>query len=396
MATLSPAPVPPRRPRRRVRTGRVRLVGAGLIIAVVGGAAALALALLVGAVHTGSRGTTAVTTVVQAAPVTPAGSATTGSTWASIARQADAGAVDITVQETVNAPGLLGTREVPETVLGSGFVLNAQGDILTAEHVIADAGSIKVSFENGAARTARVVGRDAGTDVAVLHVDPSGLTLRPLPLGNSGALAAGDPLAVLGDPLGFDRSLSTGVVSAVDRTIEAANGYTIGGAIQTDAAMNPGNSGGPLFNARGQVVGIADQIAVGTNQFGGPSSTDTSTGVGFAVPIDLIKPELFALEHGRSVSHAYLGIGTGQTASGAAGALVASVRSGSPAAAAGLKAGDVIVAFGATAIGGESALIDALARCHPGQRIHLIVLRGTRRLTLTVTLGTQPAGAATG
>jgi putative serine protease PepD len=134
-------------------------------------------------------------------------------------------------------------------------------------------------------------------------VDPSGLVLHPLTLGRSSDLAVGDALAVIGDPLGFDRSLSTGVVSALGRTIEAPNGFEIAHSIQTDAAMNPGNSGGPILDSTGRVVGIADQIATGTNHFGG-SSSQTSTGVGFAVPVDLIQAELGRLGHGESVSHA--------------------------------------------------------------------------------------------
>lgn len=255
--------------------------------------------------------------------------------------------------------------------------------------MVAGATSITVTFEDGTTRSATVLAQDAGSDVALIHVNPAGLTLHPLPLGSSAALAVGDPLAVVGDPLGFDRSLSTGVVSALDRTVQAPNGYEIAHSVQTDAAMNPGNSGGPLLNTNGQVIAIADQIATGTNQFAGPSSSETSTGVGFAVPIDLIKAELVALEHGRRVTHAFLGISTGQPTTGASGALVADVRSGTSAARAGLKAGDVIVAFNGTAITSAGALIDALVGAHPGQLVRLTVQRGTRRLTL----GTQPRQA---
>lgn len=157
--------------------------------------------------------------------------------------------------------------------------------------------------------------------------------------------------------------------------------------------MNPGNSGGPLLNARGQVIGIADQIATGNNQFGGPSSATTSTGVGFAVPIDLIKGELTRLEHGQKVAHAYLGIATGPTLDGAAGARVGAVTSGGPAARAGLRPGDVIIGLGTTAIHGESGLITALAAAQPGQRVRLTIRRDGRTLPLWVTLGTQPARA---
>jgi putative serine protease PepD len=367
---------------------RTRLALGGIAVAVLGGLVALGLAFLVGAVHTGARATT----VIQPAAVSKASSSPAG-TWAGVYRGADAGAVDITVQATTSITTPFGARTEQETALGSGFVLNGQGDIVTAEHVVAGATSISVAFENGVTRSATVLGKDDGSDVAVIHVDPAGLTLQPLPLGSSAALQVGDPLAVVGDPLGFDRSLSTGVVSAVDRTIEAPNGFEIAHSIQTDAALNPGNSGGPLLNTSGQVIAIADQIATGTNQFGGPSSSETSTGVGFAVPIDLIKDELVALEHGQTVSHAYLGVSTSETANSTAGVLIASVESGTPAAKAGLKAGDVIVAFNGAAIASDGDLIDALAASHPGQVVKLTVQRGSSPLTITVTLGTQPAQA---
>ncbi|HYB28932.1 MAG TPA: trypsin-like peptidase domain-containing protein [Solirubrobacteraceae bacterium] len=303
--------------------------------------------------------------------------------------------MDITVQATTSVPTPFGARTETETALGSGFVLNGQGDIVTAAHVVEGATSISVAFENGVTRSATVLGKDDGSDVAVIHVNPVGLTLRPLVLGSSAALQVGDPLAVVGDPLGFDRSLSTGVVSGLDRTIEAPNGFEIAHSIQTDAALNPGNSGGPLLNTSGQVIGIADQIATGTNQFGS-STSETSTGVGFAVPIDLIRDELVALERGQTLSHPYLGISTSETANGTAGALVAAVESGTPAAKAGLKAGDVIVAFNGAAIAGDGDLVDALAASHPGQTVKLTVQRGSSRITITVTLGTQPAQAPAG
>lgn len=369
--------------------GRGRLVLTSLVAAVLGGAVALALALLFGVVHTGLPATT----IVRVAPTTRALSSTQ-TPWARVYSVAAPGEVDIMVKAltTINTP--IGSEQEQETALGSGFVLNGSGDIVTAAHVVAGASSIRVTFADGTTRDATVVGRDEASDVAVLHVDPAGLTLDPLALGDSAALAVGDPIAVLGDPLGFDRSLSTGVVSALDRTVEAPNGFEIAHSIQTDAALNPGNSGGPLLNASGKVIGIADQIATGTNQFGGPSSSDTSTGVGFAVPIDLIKAELTALEHDRQVAHAYLGISTSETANGSPGALVEGVRSGAPAARSGLRAGDVIVAYNHVTIANEGDLIDALATSRPGERVQLTVQRDSKTIVIAVTLGTQPSQAA--
>ena len=366
--------------------GPPRWLGA-LAVAVLGGAIALGLAFAVGAVHTSAHATT----VLEPAPTKVV--AGLGPAWAAVYQRANAGEVDITAQVTTTVPTPYGNRTEQETAAGAGFVLNGQGDIVTAAHVVDGATSIVITFEDGATRSAAVLGKDDSSDVAVLHVDPSGLMLYPLLLGSSRALAVGDPVAVLGDPLGFDRSLSTGVVSGLDRTIEAPSGFEIAHSFQTDAAMNPGNSGGPLLSSSGQVIGIADQIATGTNEFGGPSSSTTSTGVGFAVPIDLIKAELTPLEHGQSVTHAYLGVSTGETANGSPGAVVGSVQSGTPAAIAGLRAGDVIVAWGGTPIASEGALIDAIAAARPGQRVRLTVHRGSSYITITVTLGAQPTQA---
>jgi putative serine protease PepD len=385
---MSTHSIPHKHPHFRPPDNRTRRNLVGLTIAVLGGAIALWLALLIGAVHT----TAPATTVVETAPVSTAASQA-GGTWATVYPEANAGEVDITVQMTTTVNSPFGARSEQETATAAGFVLNGNGDVVTAAHVVDGATSINVTFDNGTTRNATVLGKDDASDVAVIHVNPAGLTLHPLRLGSSKELAVGDSIAVLGDPLGFDRSLSTGVVSALDRTIQAPNGFEIAHSIQTDAAMNPGNSGGPLLNTSGQVIGIADQIATGTNQFGGASSSDASTGVGFAVPIDLIKAELVPLEHGQTVAHAYLGISTSETSNGSPGALVASVQSGTPAAKAGLKDGDVIVAVNGAAVDTEGDLIDALAAAKPGDRVKLTVERGSSRITLIVTLGTQPSQA---
>ncbi|HUA48771.1 MAG TPA: trypsin-like peptidase domain-containing protein [Solirubrobacteraceae bacterium] len=376
-------------PRHELPTGggaRLFLVAAVVALAAVAGVVA---ALVAGIVHMGSATTT---TVVQSAPATASVPSSPTGPWKAVYAQAAAGTVDLTVQmtETVNTP--LGRTPEAVTALGSGFVLDGRGDLLTAAHVVDGASSIRVTFQDGSTRTATLLGEDEAADVAVLHVDPTGIALHPLALGSLSGLAVGDSLAVIGDPLGFDRSLSTGVVSALDRTIQAPNGFEIAHAIQTDAAMNPGNSGGPIFDSTGRVIGIADQIATGSNQFGG-SSSDTSTGVGFAVPIDLIKGELTSLEHGQHVSHPYLGIATAETSGGSPGALVASVQAGGPAAKAALRAGDVIVAFNGVTITGEADLIAALAAAHPGQHVTLTIRRGSSRITVGVTLGSQPTRA---
>jgi putative serine protease PepD len=293
---------------------------------------------------------------------------------------AAAGVVAITASATTAAQ---------PTDTGTGFLIDSRGDILTASHVVAGAKAITVKLQDGTIRSAKVLGSDTATDTAVLNIDPSGLTLHTLPLGTSGALSVGDPLAVIGDPFGYNRSLSTGVVSALDRTIQAPNGFTVAHAIQTDAAVNPGNSGGPMLTAQGQVVGIMDQIATGG------SNISSSTGVGFAVPIDVVKAELTQLENGQPVVHAYLGAGTALPVT-QDGALVGSVATGSPAAAAGLRPGDVITAVNGTSLTSPNGLIAAITTDKPGAKLTLSVLRGSAHLTLTATLGTQPTQAPTG
>jgi putative serine protease PepD len=271
-----------------------------------------------------------------------------------------------------------------ETATGTGFEVDSQGHVVTAHHVVAGAKKVTIRLQDGKVRNATVVGSDDSTDVAVLHVNPSGLQLHPLPLGNSGALAVGDPLVVIGDPFDFNRSLSTGVVSALQRTIQAPNGFTIANAVQTDAAINPGNSGGPLLSADGRVIGIADQIATGG------SGADSFTGVGFAVPIDGVKNELSQLENGGHVKHAYLGVGIGDTPANPAGAQLGPVQKGGPADKAGLKTGDVVTAVDGKAVHGANGLVGAIAAHAPGQKLTLSVQRGSRHVSVTVTLGTQP------
>ena len=228
------------------------------------------------------------------------------------------------------------------------------GYIITAAHVVDGASSISVTFQDGTKRTAKLTGKDDATDVALLKVDPAGLTLHPLKLGSSASLRTGDALAAIGDPFGYERSISTGIVSGLDRTIQAPNGFTVAHAIQTDAALNPGNSGGPILNAAGEVIGIADQIATG-------GGTRANAGVGFAVPIDLVKSDLAALKAGQTPRHAYLGVSMAGADGSAGGALVGAVSSGGPAADAGLRTGDRITAIDGKPVADSNALISVIA-----------------------------------
>src|SRR4051794_21175910 len=304
------------------------------------------------------------TTVVQASSST--GGLSAGALYAAAAP----GVVDITAEGSSSGGKATGT----------GFVIDSEGHIVTASHVVDGASKVTVKFASGATRTATVTGKDDATDVAVLEIDPSGLTLHPLKLASSSSLAVGSAVAAIGDPFGYARSISTGIVSGLDRTIQAPNGFTVAHAIQTDAALNPGNSGGPLLNASGEVVGIVDQIATDGN-------ADQSSGVGFAVPIDLVKSQLASLEAGKTVTHAYLGVATSDASTATAGAVVGQVSAGGPAADGGLQGGDVVTAFGGRAVKSSSDLVAAIAEHRPGDQVKVTVRRGSSTLERTVRLG---------
>src|SRR4029079_11641563 len=183
---------------------------------------------------------------------------------------------------------------------GSGFVIDSEGHILTNAHVVARSGPVFVSFSNNDKVQATVVGKDDSTDTALLKVTESSDALRPLALGSSTSVEVGDPVLAIGNPFGLDRTITSGIVSAVARQIEAPNGFPINNAIQTDAAINHGNSGGPLLNMQGQVIGINSQIA--------DSGIDANVGVGFAIPIDMVKQIATDLQKSGHVSHAWLGV----------------------------------------------------------------------------------------
>ena len=386
------SPPPPAPPGRGGRGPRRRGLALLLILTALGsGVAGAGLLLLTGA----GDGTTTTTTVTEAttaaaAQRSDASNASGGLDARTLYANANPGVVDITSRGISSSGGgasPFGGSNQSATATGTGFVVDGKGHIVTAAHVVEGASSISVKFQDGTTRTAKVLGTDEATDVAVLSIDPSGLTLHPLALGSSASLSIGDEVAAIGDPFTYDRSLSTGVVSGLDRTISAPNGFTVAHAIQTDAALNPGNSGGPVLDASGRVIGIVDQIA--TN-----GSSQTSTGVGFAVPIDLVRSELSKLEAGQTVRHAYLGVSTSDLGTGTAGALIQSVSSSGPAASAGLRSGDVVTRIGSAAIKGTNDLVAAVAAHAPGDRVQVTVKRGSSTQTVTVTLGTQPTQAA--
>jgi putative serine protease PepD len=261
---------------------------------------------------------------------------------------------------------------------GSGFVVSADGYIVTNAHVVEGAnGRIQAKIGDGKALDAQLVGQDASTDLALLKVSAS--NLKPLTLADSSAVQVGDPAYAIGNPFGLDRTLTVGVVSALQREIDSPNGFSIDDVIQTDAAINPGNSGGPLFNAAGQVIGVNSQIE---------SSSGGNVGIGFAVPANTVKSVIAQLREDGTVSHAYLGVTT-QDADGA-GARVAQLASDSPAADAGLQAGDVVTSLAGEAVDSSSALTSLVDEHKPGDSVELRITRDGEQQTVTVKLGERP------
>jgi S1-C subfamily serine protease len=284
-------------------------------------------------------------------------------------------------------------------------VLDRKGDILTNAHVIDGARQVSVRFQSaGALVPAKIAGRDVSSDLAVLRVDPNKAKLQPIPLGDSRQVRVGDPVVAIGNPFGYDRTVTSGIVSALQRQITAPNNFTINDVIQTDAAINPGNSGGPLLDARGRVIGINSQIATG-------SGSDGSVGIGFAIPIDTARREIGQLETTGSVAHAYLGVETtaitpdvarALNLPAARGALVEKVTPGSPAAKAGLRGGnlttqdglsiggDLIVAVDGRPVNTRDDLSAAVNRHKPGDSVSVRVWRGGHQQTFDVKLATRP------
>ena len=326
----------------------------------------------------GSSPSSTVTTAAPATTIQPAAKVTTSSTLNQIYAQATPGVVDITVTETSNNGGFGQQSTQAE---GTGFVYDTKGDIVTAAHVVDGANSIKVHFKDGKTVTASLVGKDDSTDTAVIKVNVDSSELHPLAIGSSAAVQPGDEAVAIGSPFGLTETMTAGIISAVGRTITAPNNFSISGAIQTDAPINHGNSGGPLLNTSGQVIGVNVQI---------DSESNGSEGVGFATPIDTVKGVADTLISGGKVQHAYLGIQVSDTTANG-GAKVNSVVSGSPADKAGLQAGDVITAVGGTQISTADELTAAVNVYKPGDKATLKVNRNGTTKSISVTFGTRPS-----
>jgi S1-C subfamily serine protease len=374
------------------RAVRARSFAALTMASLLGAGAAIGGAALLG----GFDGTSVTTTVETAAPATPR-LADGGLSVGEIYRRAGSGVVQVTTS------GERGSG------LGSGFVADTDGHIVTNFHVIDGADSIEVSFSNRDTLPARLVGSDPSTDLAVLQVDAGRDALTPLTLADSDLVRVGDPVVAIGNPFGLERTVTTGIVSALQRAVRSPNGFTIDQVIQTDAAINQGNSGGPLLDAAGDVIGVNSQIETA----GGSSG---NVGIGFAVPSNTVRTVMEQLLVDGKVDRAYLGVSLAEVAESQTdaldvdrpGLLVQSVESGSGAARAGLRGGSqaVVVAGESFALGGDlvvaidgqrvetvAALRRVLAKRAPGDTVVLDVVRDGAAKTVRVTVGQQPATA---
>ena len=382
------------------------------LAALIGGAVVGGLFLLL---DLGGEGETR--TVVQQGPISAQAARERnagGMTPRDIYRRDAPGVVNIRAQivQDVESPFDVFPEQRRGEANGSGFVVDRQGYILTNAHVIEGASQVTVSFSDQKTAQARVVGKDTSSDLALLKVDPEGLELRPLELGDSRSVQVGDPTIAIGNPFGLDRTLTTGVVSALQRRIESPSGFGISNVIQTDAAINPGNSGGPLLDAAGRVIGINSQIATG----GGGNG---NVGIGFAVPIQTAKQVMPQLKRSGRVTRAYLGI-TGVTVDKSLerlnlkakrGVLVQSVQPSSPAARAGIRGGDaeatlagdqirlggdVITAIAGREVKSMDEVIAAVDQRKPGDELEVRFLRDGETRTVKVKLAQRPSQAPSG
>jgi putative serine protease PepD len=252
--------------------------------------------------------------------------------------------------------------------------------VITNQHVVDGAQSVRVTLWNGKTYDATVVGSDASTDIAVLDVDAPASVLQPLSLGDSSKLEVGDGVVAIGSPFGLEQTVTSGIVSALHRQITAPNDFAIDDAIQTDAAINHGNSGGPLLDLSGRVIGVTSQIE---------SESGGNDGVGFAVSSNTVKRIAAGLISNGSVDHAYLGVAT-ETSTSPTGARIATIRTGTPAADSDLRAGDVVTAVDGETVTSSDQLRELVDAHNPGDSVTLTVARNGDTTSLKVVLGTRP------
>ncbi len=380
--------------------------------AILGGAAALGVGTAIwndGGTTTVINSPAASDSSLTSQPEPVASSDTTASIAEHIYKAAAPGVVQVT-SNGVARDSVFGQPQQGQA-LGSGFVIDKAGHILTNFHVVDGAKEVFINFSGNDRYKAKIVGSDPSTDLAVLQIDAQSRALSPLPLGNSDAIQVGAPVVAIGNPFGLDRTVTAGIVSALQREVRAPNGFTIDKVIQTDAAINPGNSGGPLLDADGKVIGINSQIETG-------GSGNGNVGIGFAVPINTVREVASEIMKTGKAEHAYLGVSMqtidetlAKTARLPAqqGVILTRVLQGTPAAEAGLKGGtrSVVVEGTTYTVGGdvitkadgrqlESAdeLRDLVTSKDPGDKLSLEVHREGSTETVTVTLGSQPPNAS--
>jgi S1-C subfamily serine protease len=389
------------------------LAGSALLIAAVAGG----VVALGGAAVTGfGEATSTVREVIRdsgpgAAVVASDSRSGKALTIAQIYRRAAPGVVQVTSTTRVDqAEDPFFPFELPQTqrALGSGFVIDKTGYIVTNYHVIRGAESVEVGFSNNDNMKAKIVGGDPSTDTALLKVNANARALRPLSLGDSDAIQVGDDVLAIGNPFGLARSATRGIVSAVQRPLQAPNGMTIDHVIQTDAQINHGNSGGPLLNAHGAVIGVNSAIETGD------TGSQGNVGIGFAIPINTVRDVIAQLREKGRVEHPYLGIYARPIESSIAelfrlpvkrGLLVERVVQGTGAADAGLRGGttrvvvagesynlggDIIVKVDGSAVNSTERLRELVAEKKPGDTISVEILRGEDRRNLDIKLGRQP------
>jgi S1-C subfamily serine protease len=384
-----------------------RAAASNILSGVVGGCLVLVVGAILLATGVIGKGDTK---VVRESTIAPSsGKAVSGSsggrTVADIYKAEGRGVVFVEARGVSN-DSIFGLPQQGQTATGSGFVVDRDGTILTNAHVVEGARNVSVRFSENGNDTipAEVKGRDTSTDLAVLKIDPSKVKdLQVMPLGDSSKVHVGDSVVAIGNPFGFTRTVTTGIVSALQRQIQAPNGFPIRNVIQTDASINPGNSGGPLLDANGRVIGITSQIATGGGQ--------GSVGIGFAVPVNLAKSLLPKLKQGGKIERAYLGIEMTDVSSQLAkdlnlptgsGALIQSVVPGGPADDAGLRGGRTETTQGITAGGDLIVKVDgksvrnsddvaaAIADNRPGDKVSIEYYRGKDKKTAEVKLGKRP------
>jgi putative serine protease PepD len=284
------------------------------------------------------------------------------------------------------SPAVVSVRT--NTGSGTAFLVGKDGTLVTNNHVVENASRVVVRFgKDNDSIEAQVLGTDASSDLAVLHISPSSIPrgVKPLEFADSRNVRVGDVAIAIGSPFGLDRTATEGIVSAVDRAIEAANGFSIDNVIQTDAPINPGNSGGPLLNDSAHVIGVNSQIA--TAGAGGGN-----VGIGFAVPSNTVRSLLPRLKQGQAIKRAYLGVETTTPAeSGVHGAEIHDIVSGGPADRAGLQVGDVIRSVDGETVNSPDQLSGLVAKHQPGDRVPVVIDRGGASHTVQVEMGTRPA-----